>query len=297
MVLLLKILGLILTWNNLSFFKCSLEQALDFCDEVIIAEGCHYKKYAKRSTDGTAEYLEKFKDHPKLKILDFEQNDRNDIVQLKLRMKAIKISSYFKSGNWVIQWDDDDFFFKKDLSKIRVIMEKTKYDTLVFNERRFIYNFRFNCFKKRAKGRMNIGGIQIDRITSGAKFKALIGKKTHPRLFYKDGKKYDRIKYLKDIVLFHYAYVKPSLRMKARWEMSIERGYPNEKERIKKFISIKWNDKIGILSYKKELEEFMKKKRFNIYNGQHPKVLDNHPWRYINDVRDVDQKYSNLSYT
>lgn len=284
----MKILGLILTWNNLPFLKCCLEQALDFCDEVIIAEGCHYKKYPKRSTDGSNEYIEEMEDHPKLKVIDFEQNNRNDIVQLKLRMKAIKISDYFKPGNWIIQWDDDDFFFKEDLKKLKLIMEKTKYDTLVFNERRFIYNFRFNCFKNRAKGRLNIGGIQIDRITSGARYKAKIGKKTHPRLFYKDGTHYNKIKYLKGIVLFHYAYVKPINRMKARWEMSIERGYPNEKKRIETFTSIKWKDEFEIMNYKKEIEEFMKKKKFNIYNRSHPIVLDSHPWRFINDVRKID---------
>ena len=59
-------------------------------------------------------------------------------------MKAIKISECFKPGNWVIQWDDDDFFMNSDLNKIRKILENTKKDTIVFNERRFIYNFRFN---------------------------------------------------------------------------------------------------------------------------------------------------------
>ncbi len=75
----MKILGVLFTWNNLPFFKRSIEQALNFCDEVILAEGCHFKKYPKISTDGTSAFIQEIKDHPKLKIIDFEQNDRNDI--------------------------------------------------------------------------------------------------------------------------------------------------------------------------------------------------------------------------
>ncbi|MFX1328188.1 MAG: glycosyltransferase family 2 protein [Promethearchaeota archaeon] len=294
----MEILALILTWNNLPFFRFCLQQAFDFCDEVIVAEGCHYKKYPKHSTDGTVEFLNEMKDNPKLKIIDFEQNERNDIVQLKLRMKALAVSECFKPGNWIIQWDDDDFFLRDDFIKLKNIMKNTKYDTLVFNERRFIYNFRFNCYKKKAKGRMNIGGIQIDRITPGAKYRASIGKKTHPRLYYKNGKTYNKIKYLKDITLFHYCYVKPPERMKSRWEMNLERSIPRsdgiktwvvsqDRTRFKDFMSIKWSDDEDIFNSKKIIEEFMNKKEFNVYNGKHPEILDKHPWRFVDDIRKI----------
>lgn len=57
-----KIIGYLLTWNNLELFKYSLDQALELCDELLVVEGCHYKKYPKRSNDGTVEYLNKIKD-------------------------------------------------------------------------------------------------------------------------------------------------------------------------------------------------------------------------------------------
>ncbi len=132
---------------------------------------------------------------------------------------------------------------------------------------------------------MNIGGIQLDRITSGAKYKAVIGKKTHPRLFYKDGSPYNNIKHYKDIILFHYTFIKPSERMKARWEMSVERGYPNEKYKFEKFMTLKWKDDKDIFNKKQAIENITGKQGFNIYKGAHPEILENHPWRNVEDIR------------
>lgn len=95
-----KIIGYLLTWNNLKFLKYSLDQALEFCDELLVVEGCHYKKYPKRSNDGTVEYLNKIKDHPKLKIFDFSFKGRNDVVQLKIRLALYQYFKYLKPGSW-----------------------------------------------------------------------------------------------------------------------------------------------------------------------------------------------------
>lgn len=189
-----KIIGILLTWNNLLFFKYALQQALEFCDEVLIVEGCHFQKYPKRSTDGTFEYIKNLLPHPKLRLFDFNFTGRNDIVQLKIRIALLKYSKYCKPGNWIIQWDDDNFFFEENLIKITKIIKNTNYDTLVFKERRFIFNFRFNTFTNQ-RGQLNRGGGQIDRITEGAFFKGVLKKNTHPRLYYKYGMKYNNILY------------------------------------------------------------------------------------------------------
>jgi hypothetical protein len=278
-----KIIGIFLTWNNLEFFKSSLEQALEFCDEVLLVEGCHYEKYPKRSTDGTVNYLQRMKSHPKLRIFDFNFTDRNDIVQLKIRTSILKYSKFCTPGNWIIQWDDDNFFFEEDLKKIKEIIKYTKYDTLVFKERRFIFNFRFNTFTNQ-RGTLNRGGGQIDRITEGAFFKGVLKKHTHPRLFYKNGVKYNNI-YYSDIVCFHYHQVKTPDRMKARWEISTEKGYFNALERYNKFMAIVWKDDKDILQSSKKIEELNGESGFNVYYGPHPQVLSLNPWRFIDDVR------------
>jgi len=69
----MKIIGSMFTWNNLEFFKCALKQALEFCDEVVLSEGCHSHQYPMRSTDGTCEYIETIKNHPKIRFVEFKE--------------------------------------------------------------------------------------------------------------------------------------------------------------------------------------------------------------------------------
>ena len=103
----MKIIGLMLTWNNLEFFKRALKQALDFCDEVILVEGCHSKYYPKRSTDGTCEYIETIRNLPKLVVRDFNFGGLYNHVQLRIRQEFPKDSAFYEPGNWIINWDDD----------------------------------------------------------------------------------------------------------------------------------------------------------------------------------------------
>ena len=120
----MKVLGAIVTWNNLEFFKLSLRQALDFCDEVIVVEGCHSHQFPRHSTDGTVKYLESFS-HPKLRVLNADyaklglEGKRYDRVQCHVFNIINSSFSSWQPGNWIIQWDDDIFWFDEDLKKIR----------------------------------------------------------------------------------------------------------------------------------------------------------------------------------
>lgn len=281
-----KIIGIFLTWNNIEWFKYAIKQALEFCDEVLLVEGCHFNKYPRRSTDGTVEFLNTIKNHKKLRIFNFNITDRNDVVQLKIRTSLLKYSNYCKPGNWIIQWDDDNFFFEEDLRKIKSLIRTTDFDTILFRERRFIFNFKFNTFSAK-KPVFNRGGGQIDRITPGAYFKGIIEQQTHPRLYYKDGTKYNRIIYLDDLISFHYHHIKKPERVKARWEISLEKGNLHNKDHYHKFMTIRWDNENEIYQFKEIIENLNGEVGFNIYNGPHPKILDNHPWRNIEDVRKV----------
>lgn len=73
--------------------------------------------------------------------------------------------------------------------------------------------------------------------------------------------------------------------MKARWEISKEKGYINALENYDKFMTIKWKDDKDILQYSKEIEELCDESGFNVYHGPHSQVLSLNPWRFIDDVR------------
>ena len=121
----MKIIGLMLTWNNLEFFKCTLEMALYFSDEVIIVEGCHSRHYPKRSNDGTREFIKTLGSIQKIKVVDFDYSGRYDAIQRRIRTEAPRVSEFFKPGNWLFHFDDDAFYFKKDLDNLKMIMGST----------------------------------------------------------------------------------------------------------------------------------------------------------------------------
>ena len=262
-----------LTWNNLIFFKYSLQQALSFCDEVWVIDGCHFYKYPWHSTDGTYEYLKNYK-HEKLKFVDIERVvDKYEKVQCLLRTKTPRMSSLWKPGNWVFQLDDDLFFFEKDLVKIREAMQNSKYPALEFNMRYFIYNFRLNFFQK-----------SLDlcyKIVNDFEKKFVMKGVGYPRC--RSGAKY-RTDYLKDIIVHHYTYMKIPERMSPRWEMSIEKGTKSSRGRFKRWMDIDLN-KTNSAQLEKELNKIRSGGGLNIYTGKHPEVLDNHPWVNVDDIR------------
>ncbi len=279
----MKILGAIATWNNLEFFRPSLLQALELCDEVIVAEGCHSKQYPPYSTDGTKEFLATFQ-HPKLQILNIdipkfqERYGRYDFVQWKIREQIKDSSEIWQPGNWIMDLDDDIFWLDKDLEKIRKILETTSYDRVGFKQRKFTYNFRFNSWVEKDN--------PISRITEGCFYTPIAS------LCYKNGTRY--IKYEKkfnDITTFHYASVKKPERMNARWVMSIEKGTSSSKTRFKKWMGIEWENDKDFLKHKDTLAFIFgaNPSDVHIYDGKHPEILDSHPWRHIKDVRKLEK--------
>lgn len=270
----MKIIGLMVTWNNLEFFKCALEQALSFCDEVIVVEGCHSQQYPKYSTDGTCEYIESIKGMPKLRVMDFDFIGRYDTVVRRIRQDFPKTSKFYKPGNWVAQWDDDTFFLEEDLPKLKVAMEKTKNDAVTYPYRNFFYNFRFNFLADRQNG-------VYYRITDGLHLAGI------SKARYKDKRPYS-CQVLEGMMCFHYAHVKKPERQNARFVMSVEKGTKASVGRYEKWLSVSWNkdedifNSLGILRPLRPVEEPL-----SIYNGKHPMALDSHPWRHIKDVREV----------
>lgn len=285
----MKILGLVLTWNNFEFFKCALKQALDFCDEVVLIEGCHSRNYPRHSTDGTVEYLKSFS-HSKLKILepDWEELTKKHREYWKIQCAifnlAIKSFSIWNHGAWIMGWPDDQFYFDKDLKKIRNILEKTDSDRVWFSCRKFIYNFRFNVLQYSSRQK---GAMEINRLTPGCYYTPI------HHLHYKNGRRYVQVNKggRIPITMFHYSSVKKIERMNARCHMTLEtpRRYTLSAGWFEKWMSVKWINDEDIFKYKDTLAFILSTdpERINIYKGRHPEVLDDHPWRNINDVRKI----------
>lgn len=266
----MKIIGLLLTWNNFEFFKCALEQALDFCDEVLLVEGCHSIHFPARSNDGTCDYI-KALNHPKLKAFHVrERIYQYDKTQLELRKEIPKKSQYWEPGNWLFYFDDDRFFLKQDLAKIKEKIQTIESPHFSFKSRYFFYNFRFNQLCE--------GGNFGYKILEDMDFRGI----SYP--CYPDGRKFDCF-HMSDVTEFHYSYVKKPERMKARWDMSVEKGTVASATLYDQWMDIKWEGEKDIYKQREKMFEIRPEGKFNIYRGSHPAVLDNHPWRHVEDIR------------
>jgi len=171
----------------------------------------------------------------------------------------------------VFHWDDDLLFMEKDLQKIKYAMRHSKEDSLDFQCRHFIYNFKFNILGR--------GTANCYRITDGLYLKRV------SRAYYKDRRPYS-IAYPDDITLFHYSYVKRTERMKARFVLSAEKGTPGAMEKFETWKSIAWDKEEDILE-NGVLRKIIPRGELNIYRGPHPEALDDHPWRHIDNARKV----------
>ena len=281
----MKIIALMLTWNNIEFFKCALKQALSFCDEVIAIEGCHLPNYPLRSPDGTYEYIQSIKNE-KLVIINIEKFDHtipnNSQLQCHIRETYLKQSKYWQPGNWVIHWDDDAFYFDKDLPLIKELMESTPANVISCKERRFGFNFRFNVLA-------NIEDFQasvMQKITPGCHFTA------PSKMCDKNGLIYiDRLK-VPEITFHHYPYVKLTPRAKFRWALSVAKGCTSNKITPKLWDDFSWEKDEDILKQGQLFKSIVGGSEIasvNVYNGPHPEVLDSHPWKDINDIRNLNE--------
>jgi len=267
----MKIIGLMVTWNNLEFFKCALKQALDFCDEVILVEGCHSKHYPRRSTDGTCEYIETIRNLPKLTIRDFYFKGRYNHVQLKIRQEFPKKSVFYEPDNWIMYWDDDMFYLDSALPRIKAAMQRTTKDSLSWAERHFIYNFRFCTICHDVGCHRIINGSSLHGISAPC---------------YPNGKRF-QAEEVEGVELFHYGYVKKPERFAARMQMSIEKGTKASVGRYEKWMNVKWDKEEDIFKSKSIIEQVRPGDGLHIYKGEHPGAVDDHPWRHIKDVREV----------
>ena len=70
--------------------------------------------------------------------------------------------------------------------------------------------------------------------------------------------------------------------------MSMEKGTEASNGRYEKWMDISWKKDEDIHKSDKVLASIFPGDELNVYNGLHPEALDDHPWRYINDVRVVE---------
>ena len=267
-----KIGAIIGVYQEADYLPYAIKQAEQFCDEIIIFEGCHSVNHPTRSTDGTVEIVEQ-SGHEHY-MLDNNSGQRYDSFQCDIWTMGVA-EMMARGCDWFRFWDCDTYFFDKDLSKVKETMETTSKDCLTWCERRFLFNWRLNT--REVSGRFY-------RVTDGMFLKPI------SRVHHKDGSFYNDNTQQLPITPYHFTQAKKLARAEFRFQLSKEKGTPGIDELWEKYKNFKLPPAEAWWEHDKEVCELVGGygPTYLPLEHQYPEVLDGHPYRFVNDIRTVE---------
>lgn len=259
-------LGYLQVYNEVSWIGFAIDQAMTLCDELLMCEGSQFLAYSdipERSDDGTLDIIadKKRKYSGRIKVMDtvrvHDNYRRNQCANFNIALNHCKVGDYF------IPLDADIYYMNDCISWMNNLMTQKDVDVLYLKGRTFTYSFYWEM-----------------KIHSDC-FHSVIYRKTPKFRFvptHRGINTGERIIKDEEYLMFHYTWVKPRERVKIRLRTS------KRYREMEKWFNQSW-DNIELIdgkSYKCWANMTLTLKR---YNGKHPEILDNHPWRYVEDIR------------
>lgn len=255
-------LGFTHVYNDANWIGYSIDQAMRVCDTLLVVEGSRFMCIAglpDRSDDGTLDIIsDKMRTYPKrielwLDGCDTGSHRQNQNANHTAALECCEI------GDYLIPFDTDEFYTDSFIDIMNDVMREGEVDILSWTGLWFAYGFRW-YFAKVAK-------VALLKKVSGAYFISL----HKPRRFGQNRMTIEKLS------CHHYCWVKTKDRMIRRAGIGNYRGMDRWFERNYDKIKLAEGEKIHYV----QNQVFTLKK----YNGSHPSVLDDHPWRNVDDIR------------
>lgn len=258
-------IGFIQVYNEINWIGYAIDQAMNFCDELIVCEGSQFIAFPdipKRSDDDTLDIVaDKTKQYPgRIKIINTIRKHNNyrfnQCANFNLGL------DYCNMGDYFIHLDADEFFTDEWIAETNEIMREGKADYIKALGYGFAFGFRW---------RIDFGEIQ-PRAVIVKKTEGLYFKPTHH--YVNPGKNMITIP---RIGHYHYYWLKPRGRMRMR--MRTSSMYPN----MLKWFDTNWDN--FKLEDSKEYPCYIGNFILHKYEDRHPSILDDHPWKDVDDIR------------
>ncbi|MFX1328187.1 MAG: glycosyltransferase [Promethearchaeota archaeon] len=265
-------IGFLQVYNEVNWVSYSIDLARKICDKLIIMEGSQFSEFNEipiHSNDGTLDIIkEKSEEYPNFIELQETIRKYKNYRQNQAANFNYVLKKKCKLGDYLLPLDADDFYFDSYIKRIIEITEDAKVDYLRASGRNFAFSFNWIILFENNE-------YYYPQVAF-KKNKKLIFKPTHQPINYGPNYVFDA----ELNCLNHYKWVKPTERMYIRHLTS--NFYDNMliwfNENWKKIKLIE-NTKIPFYGGFFYLQK---------YNGSHPEILNNHPWRYIDDLRNLD---------
>jgi len=264
-------LGFIQVYNEFGWIGFAIDQAMKICDKVVVTEGYQHIGFPGipiRSDDGTLDILSsKARQYAgKLEILDTIR-EYSDIRNNQCA-NFNRVLECCNSGDYFLILDADEFFTDEWIDTAINLMKEGKADLISTTG---CHAFGISFAWRIIFGTEKPAEIIIKK-TEGLRFWPThkISKTVRNKIIISGGGR------------FHYMWVKPTRRMRLRMQALAMYGGMSEWF-DKSWLSLKPEDGKKYGCYKKA--SFVLQR----YDGEHPAILNNHPWRHIKDIRRLDQ--------
>ena len=263
-------LGFIQVYNEVNWIGYAIDQAMMLCDEALIMEGSQYANFLdipKRSDDGTLDVIsDKEKEYPG-RIKMARTTRRHDNYRFNLCDNLNYGLSLCNRGDYLLWLDADEYCSDHWIKEANAMMRENKVEVIDADVDSFAFSFKwridFDEADRASYVLKKVDGLRFAPtarpINAGKRVEVISGENVH----------------------FHYTWVKSAARMFIRMRTSMR--YPSM---VAWFLD-NW--------HKIELVEGVTYPSYNRsftlhrYDGEHPSVLDNHPWRHVEDIRRFDQ--------
>jgi len=261
--------GFLQAYNEVNWIGYAIDQAVKLCDRVMVVEGAQYVNFPdipERSNDGTIDIIsDKTHQYPNVlqAINTIRAHNNYRINQCRNLNYCLSLC---KKGDYFIILDADEFYMDACVSEMSNLMRENKVEIIYIKNNSLSFSFKWLM----DFGAASSVGIVIKKV-DGFNFAP-----TSRRI--NAGK---RTASIGGFNRFHYTWLKPKARLLIRMRTSMQyRGMVSWFEDA--WRNMRLEDGVVYKSYNKEFT-------LHRYDGEHPEVLNNHPWRHIEDIRSLEK--------
>lgn len=134
-----KIMGFIIAWAAEDWIRPAIKQALEYCDEVLVAIVA-FNPELNKFADSTYNICKEYRD---IKLLDFKPtNQYASQVKSETLNFMLKNSALHIVGNWIWILDVDEFYFEQTHKKIRQIINEKRHLRIGIKAKIFYVNMQ-----------------------------------------------------------------------------------------------------------------------------------------------------------
>lgn len=257
--------GFMQVYNEAIWIGYAIEQAMVLCDKLLVVEGSQFISFpdiSERSDDGTLDIIsDKAKEYGS-RIIWINTIGKHANYRKNQCANFNRGLTYCKMGDYFINLDADEFYFDEFIAEANELMREEKADFIKSIGYTFAFSFKWS----------------IDFGCNSPN--PFIVKKIEGFHFIPTHKWIGHGKNIMTIPLkgrHHYAWVK--LRERILLRMRTSERYPDMEGWFNKY----WDN--FMLEDGREYPCYAGKFTLHRYEGKHPAILDNHPWKDVEDIR------------